>query len=80
MSEEVLMELADKIVTDQGFRESALEDLNGALEKYGYSKRLTEEELSAIREFHGQCSGLSKVEVDQKLAGAIRSRKQGWFS
>ena len=80
MSEDILMELVDKIVTDQGFRESALKDLNSALVKYGYSKRLTEEELSAIREFHAQCSGLSVVEVDQKLAGVIRNRKQGFFS
>lgn len=80
MSEEILTELVDKIVTDRGFRESALKDLDGALAKYGYSKRLTEEELAAVREFHAQCSGLSLVEVDQKLAGAVQRRKQGFFT
>lgn len=59
MSEDMSGELVEKVLHDEAFKESALRDLDGTLAKYGYATRLTTEELSAIRAFHAQSSGLS---------------------
>ena len=77
MSEDILGELVDKVLNDKGFRESALKDLEGTLVKHHYLKRLTPQELSAIREFHAQNLGLSPDELNLRLMKNASAKKQG---
>lgn len=77
MAEEILAELANKVVNDKGFRERILNDLEGTLAKSGYLKKLTDEELSAIREFNIQSRGLNPEELNRRLADVTQSRIQG---
>lgn len=76
MSEDVLGELVQKTLHDKEFKESALRDLDGTLAKYGYTTKLTAEELSAIREFHAQNRGLSPEELHRRLTQGLASKKQ----
>ena len=77
MAEEILVELVNKVVNDKSFRESVLKDLDGTLAKNGYTKKLTDEELSAIREFNVQSRGLSREEMDRRLTDLAQGRMQG---
>jgi hypothetical protein len=72
MRDEVLMSLVDRAMSDEEFRRRASEDLEGTLRDYGYE--LTEEELGAVREFHGQVAG----KTDEELVAAVAdARRQG---
>lgn len=66
MRDEVLMDLLDRAVSDRAFRDRATDDLEGALDEYGYD--LTEEEYAAVKGFREQTQGMSEEEVDRTLA------------
>ena len=75
MRDEVLMDLVDRAMNDQEFRDRARGDLEGTLRAYGYD--LTPEELAAVKEFHAQAAGKSDEEVNQMLGGGARSARGG---
>ena len=75
MRDEVLMELVDKAMNDDGFKEKARDDLEGTLEEYGYD--LTPEEYAAVKEFHEQTAGMTHEEVDRALARNAGGRQFG---
>lgn len=77
MSEDILGELVYKTLHDKSFREGALKDLEGTLAEYHFLKRLTAEELSAVRAFHAQTQGLSPDEINHRLMENATARKQG---
>ena len=66
MRDDVLMQLTDRVMTDADFREHARRDLDDALRAAGFE--LNDEELAAVREFHGQTAGLSNAELEAALA------------
>jgi len=66
MRDEVMMELVDRAMSDQRFRDRARTDLEETLSEHGYE--LTPEELGAVREFQLQTTGMSEEEVDRALA------------
>ena len=72
MRDDVLMDLVDKAVNDPEFRTKAKDDLEGTLKAYNFD--LSEDELTAVRDFHSQAAGKSDEELDEMLAQG--SRKQ----
>ena len=65
MRDDVMSALVDKVMMDDGFRERARTDLDGALADSGFE--LEDDELQAVREFHGEMAGLSDDEVTATL-------------
>ena len=73
MRDEVMMDLVSRAMDDPEFRRRAREDLDGTLPAYGYD--LTEEEMTAVREFQESVAGLSDEELEAELAGSGSSRR-----
>jgi hypothetical protein len=72
MSDDALMALVDRAISDPDFRARALADLDGTLAQEGIE--LNSEELEAVRDFQTRAQGLSDNELDDLLA---TSRRQG---
>jgi hypothetical protein len=75
MRDDVLMQLVDKATSDPAFRAKALVDLDAALSEAGFD--LTDEELSAVREFHSRTNGMSEAEVEALLSDGARRQFPG---
>jgi hypothetical protein len=66
MRDDVLIQLTDKVMQDAEFRGRLRNDLEGSLAAEGF--QLNDEELSAVRAFHGETAGLSDAELQTALA------------
>jgi len=66
MRDDVMMQLADRVMNDAAFRSHARWDLDGALLDAGFN--LTHEEQAAVRVFHEQYAGLTDEELNAVLA------------
>jgi hypothetical protein len=73
MRDEVLMQLVDKAMTDDAFRTSAVDDLEGTLAAHGFE--LDAEELTAVKEFHAQV--ITSGDVDGALTGLGSTQHAG---
>ena len=72
MSDDALMSLVDRAISDPAFRARAQEDLDGAVAESGLE--LTSEEMDAVRDFHAQAQGMGDDELTEALA---TNRRQG---
>ena len=73
--DEVLMQLVDRAMNDQEFRQSAQRDPEGTLRAHGYE--LNDEELAAVKEFHAEVAEHGDEELRQAIAGSADARRQG---
>jgi hypothetical protein len=70
MRDDVMATLVERVMTDEGFRAQARDDLDGALAGAGFD--LEPDELAAVREFHDESADLPDDELTSLLA-----RRQG---
>ncbi len=73
MRDEVLMQLVDRAMSDEDFRNRARQDPEGTLRAEGFD--LDDEEMAAVKQFQAETSGLSDDELNQAIAGG--ARRQG---
>ena len=52
MRDDVLADLAERVVSDAAFRQRAREDLDAALQEGGFE--LEDDEMEAVRSFHSE--------------------------
>ena len=72
MSDDALMSLVDRAISDPAFRAKAQDDLDGALAESGLE--LSAEELEAVRDFQAKAQGMNDAELSDLLAA---NRRQG---
>ena len=70
MRDDVMAALVERVMTDEGFRQQARDDLEGALAAAGFD--LQPDEMAAVREFHDEFS-----EVDDDQLTSSLGRRQG---
>jgi hypothetical protein len=70
MRDSVMADLVERVMTDEGFRQQARDDLDGALAGAGFE--LEPDEMAAVRQFHDEFSGVPDDELTSSLV-----RRQG---
>jgi hypothetical protein len=75
MRDDVLIQLADRVMSDAGFRQRLRTDLGGALRADGFT--LSDDELAAVRAFQQQTAGLSDQELTATLSDPAARRQFG---
>jgi hypothetical protein len=70
MRDDVMANLVERVMTDEGFREQTRVDLDGALAGAGFD--LEPDEMAAVREFHGEFADAPDDELTTSLV-----RRQG---
>ena len=73
MRDDVLMELVDRAMADEGFRSEVRADPDGALRAHGYE--LESDEMEAVYELQRETEGLSDEQLREAIAGG--ARRQG---
>jgi hypothetical protein len=75
MRDDVLMQLADRVMSDAGFRARLRSDLGSALRADGFT--LSDSELAAVRAFQQQTASMTDEELTASLANPATRRQFG---
>jgi hypothetical protein len=73
MRDEVLMELVDRALTDEQFRNAVRDDPDSALSAHGFE--LQPDELEAVKDLQRQTAGMSDDELREAITAG--PRRQG---
>ena len=71
MRDDVMAGLIERVMTDEGFRQQARGDLDGALAGGGFA--LEADEMAAVRDFRDEYLEMS----DDELMASLQTRRQG---
>ena len=75
MRDELMMQLVDRALADERFREEVRNDPEGALRSHGYD--LQSDELEAVVELQRETAGLSDEQLREAIAGGARRQGGG---
>ena len=75
MRDDVMIRLTDRLMADADFRAKARTDLDGTLQQAGFA--LHDDEMAAVREFHGNAAGMSDEQLTTALANPDPRRQLG---